>query len=81
MSLTCGRSPPATRATTWSSAPRCWSTSPIHLAVLRELYRVLKPGGGLWLTAPFFFAEHMQPHDYYRYTRYGLAHLAAPGGL
>jgi ubiquinone/menaquinone biosynthesis C-methylase UbiE len=34
-------------------------------AVLRELYRVLKPGGSLWLTAPFFFAEHMQPHDYY----------------
>jgi len=51
------------------------------LAVLRELYRALKPGGSLWLTVPFFFAEHMQPYDYYRYTRYGLTYLLRQAGF
>ncbi|MDW8395773.1 MAG: methyltransferase domain-containing protein [Anaerolineae bacterium] len=49
--------------------------------VLAELSRVLKPGGQLWLTAPFFFAEHMHPYDYYRYTRYGLIYLLEQAGL
>lgn len=49
--------------------------------ILAELARVLRPGGQLWLTVPFFFAEHMQPHDYYRYTRYGLAYLIEQAGL
>jgi SAM-dependent methyltransferase len=43
--------------------------------VLQEIYRVLKPGGALWLTAPLFFEEHEIPHDYFRYTQYGLRHL------
>jgi len=54
---------------------------PEPLAVLRELYRALKPSGSLWLTAPFVFAEHMQPHDYYRYTRYGLTYLLCQAGF
>ena len=29
----------------------------------------------MWLTVPFFFAEHLQPYDYYRYTRFGLEYL------
>lgn len=50
-------------------------------SVLRELFRVLKPNGCLWLTAPFFFAEHMQPYDFYRYTQYGLRHLITSSGF
>jgi SAM-dependent methyltransferase len=41
------------------------------VAVLRELHRVMKPGGTLWLTVPFFYDEHEVPYDYFRYTRYG----------
>ena len=43
--------------------------------VLRELYRVLKPGGTLWLSTPFYYEEHEVPYDFYRYSQYGLRHF------
>ena len=43
--------------------------------MLAELYRVLAPGGRLWLTAPLFYAEHQTPYDFYRYTQYGMRHV------
>jgi SAM-dependent methyltransferase len=42
---------------------------------INEMYRVLKPGGALILTTRFLFPIHDAPHDYYRYTKYGLRHL------
>jgi SAM-dependent methyltransferase len=42
-----------------------------HLA-LYELYRVLKPGGSLWLEVPFLQAYHAHPHDYWRCTLPGI---------
>jgi SAM-dependent methyltransferase len=49
--------------------------------VLAELHRVLKPGGTLWLTAPFFYAEHEKPYDFFRYTQFGLQHVMAEAGF
>lgn len=40
-----------------------------------EMYRVLAPGGTLLLTTRFVFPLHDTPHDYFRYTKYGLKHL------
>lgn len=54
---------------------------PEPAAVLAELGRVLKPGGTLFLTAPLFYAEHEVPYDFYRYTRFGLAHLLEEAGF
>jgi SAM-dependent methyltransferase len=43
--------------------------------VVCELARTLRPGGRVLLIAPHEWEEHQQPHDYYRYTRYGLEYL------
>ena len=49
--------------------------------VLAEFFRLLKPGGRLWLSAPLFFVEHQIPYDYFRYTQYGLQHLFTQAGF
>lgn len=48
---------------------------------LREIARVLKPGGGLLLTVPFVWDEHEQPHDCARYTCFGVRELLERGGF
>lgn len=48
---------------------------------LRELARVLAPGGSLILSVPFLARLHEEPHDYFRYTRYGLTSLCERAGL
>jgi len=42
---------------------------------ISEFERVLKKGGMLILSTRFIFPLHDTPHDYYRYTKYGLQHL------
>jgi SAM-dependent methyltransferase len=49
--------------------------------VMCELARILKSGGRLMIVAPHEWEEHQQPHDYYRYTRYGLEYLMKKAGL
>ena len=45
------------------------------LSAASEISRILKPGGRLIASTPFMFPLHDRPHDYFRYTRYGLACL------
>jgi len=40
--------------------------------VLLEFARVLKPGGLLVMVVPFLWEEHQAPHDYFRFTQYGV---------
>jgi SAM-dependent methyltransferase len=43
--------------------------------VIAEFHRVLQPGGKLILTTRFLFPIHDTPHDYFRFTKYGLQSL------
>ncbi len=47
----------------------------------REIYRVLKPGGYFIMTVPQMNELHEEPHDFFRYTRFGLESLFSEAGF
>ena len=49
--------------------------------LVQEAFRVLKPRGVLLLTGPFYWPLHEEPHDFYRFTRYGFEHLLTSAGF
>jgi SAM-dependent methyltransferase len=48
---------------------------------LAEIGRTLATGGTLLIAAPHEWEVHQAPHDYFRYTRYGLAYLLEKAGF
>lgn len=46
-----------------------------------EMHRVLKKGGRLILTTNFLYEIHMEPNDFFRFTKYGLQELAIKNGF
>lgn len=48
---------------------------------LREIFRVLAPGGKLIAVVPHLAYLHNEPHDYYRFTHYGLRALLERAGF
>jgi SAM-dependent methyltransferase len=54
---------------------------PEPMLILKELFRVLKPGGKIIYTAPLFYEEHEQPYDYYRYTQFAVRYLFSEAGF
>lgn len=50
-------------------------------AMICECYRVLKPGGFLVLTGPFYWPLHEEPFDYHRFTKYGFENLLKQAGF
>lgn len=47
----------------------------------REMARVLQKGGLVALTVPFVYPVHEAPHDYQRFTSYGLRRLFVSSGF
>jgi SAM-dependent methyltransferase len=48
---------------------------------VKEMYRVLKPGGKLFMTVPMTHPEHQTPYDFFRYTSYGLESICKHAGF
>jgi SAM-dependent methyltransferase len=48
---------------------------------LKEIYRVLKPGGQVLLSLPFVYPEHEVPNDYRRLTVYGIKQVMEECGF
>ena len=48
---------------------------------LKEAHRILRPDGTIIITVPFMWHVHEAPHDYYRFTRYGLEYLLNKAGF
>lgn len=46
-----------------------------------EIGRVLRPGGWAFVTTPFLCALHETPHDYHRFTPWGIIELASRSHL
>lgn len=55
--------------------------TPFPRRVLAELNGALKPGGRLLIVVPTMWEEHQMPHDFYRFTRFGIERLLEEGGF
>jgi len=49
--------------------------------VANELFRVLKPGGNLYVTVPQMWMVHGAPYNYFFFTRYGLEEMFTKAGF
>jgi SAM-dependent methyltransferase len=46
-----------------------------------EIHRVLKNGGLALISAPFFLNLHEEPHDYFRFSKFGLKEVFERNGF
>lgn len=49
--------------------------------IVQELYRVVRPGGQVLLSAPMAWPLHEVPNDFFRFTCFGFEHLFKTAGF
>jgi len=52
-----------------------------HQFLIKEMKRILKPGGTLVGFVPFLIQYHPDPHDYFRYTKEALMRMFTDAGF
>jgi SAM-dependent methyltransferase len=50
-------------------------------SIWHEMARILKPGGTVLISVPFFYWIHEAPHDHHRFTEYALRRSAEGAGF
>jgi SAM-dependent methyltransferase len=54
---------------------------PVPYELMKEISRLLRPGGKLFLAVPFYYCLHEEPHDYFRYTKHALTRFCTENKL
>lgn len=54
---------------------------PDPAGAVREIHRVLQPGGRVYVTVPFLWCLHYEPHDYFRFTGHALRTIFEGAGF
>ena len=54
---------------------------PDPFSAIREIYRILKPGGIFVISVPHLSRLHDEPYDFFRFTIYGLRNLLENAGF
>ena len=49
--------------------------------MLNEAYRILRPGGNIIVQVPWQWRIHEAPHDYFRFSPYGLKYMFEKSGF
>ncbi|RYD77387.1 MAG: SAM-dependent methyltransferase [Sphingobacteriales bacterium] len=52
-----------------------------HHTMMKEAFRVLKPGGNIILSVPFAWELHEEPYDFFRFTKHALKELFEEAGF
>lgn len=52
-----------------------------HNKLIHEMYRLLKPNGYAIVSGPLYWHLHEEPHDYFRFTKYGFKYIFEKRGF
>jgi SAM-dependent methyltransferase len=52
-----------------------------HQGLLKEAFRLLKPGGKIIASGPLIWPLHEEPYDFFRFTKYGFQYILEKAGF
>ncbi len=52
-----------------------------HQALVKEAYRLLKPGGCFIVAGPMYWHLHEEPYDFFRFTKHGFRYVLEKNGF